>query len=149
MEMTGQHRLCVPRLVAWAALNDADLLRRATPGCDELVRVSDTEFHGKAEVRLGPVAARLGGKILLSEVDAPNGCTVGAEGSGAAGFAKGAARVTLSEDGDGTLLTYEVKAQVGGKLAQIGSRLLDGAARKLADEFFTRFAALLAEPDAS
>jgi hypothetical protein len=144
MELTGEHRINAPRALVWAGLNDPDTLKQSVDGIEELTRVSDTEFAALAVVKVGPVKAKFKGKITLSELDPPNAYTITGEGQGgAAGFAKGSAKVQLEEDGDGTLLKYAVNAQIGGKLAQIGSRLVDGAARKYADEFFTAFAAVV------
>ena len=146
MDMTGEYRIAAPRAKVWAALNDAEILRQAIPGCDEIEKTSDISFTAKVTAKVGPVKASFGGKVTLSDMDPPNGYTITGEGSGGvAGFAKGGAKVGLVDDGAGTLLTYSVDAQVGGKLAQIGSRLIDGTARKMAEEFFSRFAALVAE----
>ncbi|MDB5360543.1 MAG: hypothetical protein JWO51_1840 [Rhodospirillales bacterium] len=146
MDMTGEYRIAAPRAKVWAALNDAEILRQAIPGCDEIEKTSDTSFTAKVTAKVGPVKASFGGKVTLSDMDPPNGYTITGEGSGGvAGFAKGGAKVALVDDGAGTLLTYAVDAQVGGKLAQIGSRLIDGTARKMAEDFFSRFAALVAE----
>jgi len=143
MDMTGEYRIAAPRAKVWAALNDAEILRQAIPGCDEIEKTSDTSFTAKVTAKVGPVKASFGGKVTLSDMDPPNGYTISGEGSGGvAGFAKGGAKVALVDDGAGTLLTYAVDAQVGGKLAQIGSRLIDG---KMAEDFFSRFAALVAE----
>ncbi|HYG87713.1 MAG TPA: carbon monoxide dehydrogenase subunit G [Azospirillum sp.] len=144
MDMTGTHRIEAPRERVWAALNDADVLRQCIPGCEEVQKLSDTEFTAKVQAKVGPVSARFNGKVILSDLDPPNGYTIAGEGSGgAAGFGKGGAIVRLTEDDGATVLTYEAHAQVGGKLAQIGSRLVDGTARKMADDFFTRFSALV------
>jgi uncharacterized protein len=149
MDMTGEYRIAAPRAKVWAALNDAEILRQAIPGCDEIEKTSDTSFTAKVTAKVGPVKASFGGKVTLSDMDPPNGYTISGEGSGGvAGFAKGGAKVALADDGAGTLLTYAVDAQVGGKLAQIGSRLIDGTARKMAEDFFGRFAALVAEGEA-
>lgn len=146
MDMTGEYRIAAPRAKVWAALNDAEILRQAIPGCDEIEKTSETSFTAKVTAKVGPVKASFGGKVTLSDMDPPNGYTISGEGSGGvAGFAKGGAKVGLVDDGAGTLLTYSVDAQVGGKLAQIGSRLIDGTARKMAEDFFSRFAALVAE----
>jgi uncharacterized protein len=150
MDMTGEYRIAAPRAKVWAALNDAEILRQAIPGCDEIEKTSDTSFTAKITAKVGPVKASFGGKVTLSDMDPPNGYTITGEGSGGvAGFAKGGAKVGLVDDGAGTLLTYSVDAQVGGKLAQIGSRLIDGTARKMAEDFFSRFAALVAEGEAA
>jgi carbon monoxide dehydrogenase subunit G len=140
MDMSGSHRIEASREAVWAALNDPDILRQCIPGCEEVVRQSDTEMTAKVVAKVGPVSAKFAGKVTLSDLDPPNGYTISGEGSGgAAGFGKGGATVTLSDDGGATLLTYTAKAQVGGKLAQIGSRLVDATARKMAEEFFARF----------
>ncbi|HWK45762.1 MAG TPA: carbon monoxide dehydrogenase subunit G [Stellaceae bacterium] len=145
MDMTGEYRIAAPRSLVWAGLNDAEVLRQSIVGCDEIDKTSDTEFTAKVTAKVGPVKARFGGKVTLSDIDPPNGYTITGEGSGgAAGFAKGGAKVALVDDGDGTLLSYTVQANVGGKLAQIGSRLIDATARKMAEDFFGRFAALMA-----
>lgn len=148
MEMNGSQRIAAPRDVVWNALNDPEILRRCIPGCEEVQKVSDTEFTAKVVAKVGPVSAKFAGKVTLSDLDPPNGYTITGEGSGgAAGFGKGGASVALAPDGDGTLLTYTAKAQVGGKLAQIGSRLVDATARKMADDFFTRFTAAVGAPE--
>jgi len=145
MDMTGEFRLAAPRDVVWKALNDPEVLKQSIPGCEEIVKQSDTEMTAKVAAKVGPVSARFSGKVTLSDLDPPNGYTISGEGQGGvAGFAKGGAKVALKEDAGGTLLSYTVQAQVGGKLAQIGSRLIDATARKMADEFFTRFQAAVA-----
>jgi len=145
MDMTGEFRLPAPREAVWKALNDPEVLKQSIPGCDEIVKLSDTEMTARVSAKVGPVSAKFAGKVTLSDLDPPNGYTISGEGQGGvAGFAKGGARISLKDDAGGTLLSYVVQAQVGGKLAQIGSRLIDGTARKMADEFFTRFAAAVA-----
>lgn len=141
MDMTGEFRIPAPRQKVWEALNDPEILKQSIPGCDEIEKLSDTELAAKVTAKVGPVKARFGGKVVLSDLDPPNGYKITGEGSGgAAGFAKGGATVRLADDGsEATLLTYTVEAHVGGKLAQIGSRLIDATARKMAEEFFTRF----------
>ena len=147
MDMTGEFRIPAPRETVWKALNDPEILKRSIAGCEELEKTSDTEFTAKVTAKVGPVKARFAGKVTLSDLDPPNGYTITGEGQGgAAGFAKGGAKVQLEPDGDGTLLKYTVNAAIGGKLAQIGARLIDGAARKMADEFFASFAANVASP---
>jgi uncharacterized protein len=144
MDLTGEYRIEAPRAVVWAALNNPEILQSCIPGCEELNKTSDTEFVARVVVKIGPVKARFGGKVSLSDLDPPNGYTIAGEGQGGvAGFAKGSAKVRLDPvDGDvATVLRYAVDAQIGGKLAQIGSRLVEGSARKLADEFFADFAA--------
>jgi carbon monoxide dehydrogenase subunit G len=143
MEMTGEYRIAAPREQVWAALNNPEILREAIPGCEELKAHSATELEAAAKAKIGPVSARFKGKVILSNLNPPESYTLTGEGTGgAAGFAKGEAQVTLVPDGSETILRYAVKASVGGKLAQVGQRLIDGAARKMADEFFDRFASL-------
>ena len=141
MEMTGERRIPASRQAVWDALNDPEILKQCIAGCEELEKTSDTAFAARVTSRVGPVTAKFTGKVELSDVDAPNGYTISGEGQGGvAGFAKGGAKVSLADDGDGTLLTYEATGTVGGKLAQIGSRLIDSTARKMADDFFDKFA---------
>lgn len=150
MQMTGQYRIEAPRERVWEALNDVEVLRACIPGVEEIEKTSDTAFTAKVKAKVGPVSARFAGEVTLSDLDPPNGYTIRGEGKGgAAGFAKGGAKVSLSDDGDATLLAYDVDAQVGGKLAQIGSRLIDGTAKKMADDFFSRFAAQVAGSSAA
>jgi len=142
MQMTGQYRIEAPRQTVWEALNDVEVLRVCIPGVEEIEKTSDTAFTAKVRAKVGPVSAKFAGAVTLSDLDPPNGYTISGEGKGgAAGFAKGGAKVRLADDGPATLLSYQVDAQVGGKLAQIGSRLIDGTAKKMADDFFSRFAA--------
>lgn len=144
MELTGEVRVPAARETVWSALNDPDMLARCIPGCDKMERQGGDMFTAVVAAKIGPVSAKFAGKVALTDIDPPNGYALKGEGTGGvAGFGKGEAKVSLTEDGDFTVLSYAVKAQVGGKLAQIGSRLVDGAARKLADEFFARFAAEL------
>jgi carbon monoxide dehydrogenase subunit G len=144
MDMTGEFLIPAPRRKVWEALNDPEILRQSIPGCEEVEKISPTELAAKVTAKVGPVKARFGGKVTLSDLDPPNGYKITGEGSGgAAGFAKGGATVRLADDGDGTRLTYVVEAHVGGKLAQIGSRLIDATARKMAEDFFTRFSAIV------
>jgi carbon monoxide dehydrogenase subunit G len=144
MEMTGEYRIPAPRETVWAALNDADVLRATIPGAESVEKTSDTSFEAVAKAKVGPVSARFKGKVTLSDIDAPNGYTLTGEGNGgAAGFAKGSARVNLADDNGVTVLTYNVNAQIGGKLAQIGQRFIDSTASKLAEEFFSNFSAAL------
>jgi uncharacterized protein len=145
MEMTGEFRIAAPRQRVWEGLNDPEVLKQCIPGCQTLEKVSDTEFNGRVVASVGPVRATFGGKVTLSDLDPPQSYTISGEGSGGvAGFARGGAKVNLAEDGAATLLTYAVQAQVGGKLAQVGSRLIDGVARKMAGDFFGHFAAAMA-----
>lgn len=145
MDMTGEFRIPAPREAVWRALNDPEVLKVCIPGCESVEKTSDTEFVAKVTAAVGPVKAKFGGKVTLSDIDPPNGYTISGEGQGgAAGFAKGGAKVKLTEDAGQTVLSYQVSAQVGGKLAQVGSRLIDGVSKKMAEEFFTRFAAQVA-----
>lgn len=142
MEMTGEYRIPAPREAVWSALNDPVVLQSCIPGCESLERGAENEFKATVRAKVGPVSARFSGKVTLSDFDPPKSYRISGEGQGgAAGFAKGGAVVNLEEDGTGTILRYTADAQVGGKLAQIGSRLIDGTAKKLADEFFEAFAA--------
>jgi uncharacterized protein len=139
MEMTGQRRLPVPREVAWEKLNDPDTIRAAIPGCESMERTPEG-FSLVMRASLGPVNAKFKGRIWLEDVVAPQRYTLRFAGEGvAAGFANGAAKVVLIDEGEATVLDYQVSAQIGGKLAQLGSRLVDPAARKLAESFFTEF----------
>lgn len=144
MDMTGEYRIPAPRQKVWEALNNPDILKQCIPGCETIEKQSDTEMTATVRAKVGPVSARFGGKVTLSDLDPPNGYRISGEGTGGpAGFAKGGATVKLSDDGDGTRLNYSVEANVGGKLAQIGSRLIDATARKMADDFFAKFAAVV------
>jgi carbon monoxide dehydrogenase subunit G len=146
MEMSGEQVIAAPIRRVWAALNDPEVLRQAIEGCEAFERTSDDRFAVRMVARIGPVKAGFSGAVSLTEVDPPNGYTLTGEGTGAgAGFAKGQAQVRLAEVGGATRLSYAVKADVGGKLAQIGSRLIDQAARRQAESFFTRFAQIVAD----
>ena len=145
MDMTGEYRIPAPRQTVWEALNDPAVLKASIPGCEELVKKSDTELEAKVTAKVGPVKAKFGGNVTLSDLNPPESYTISGQGSGgAAGFAKGGASVRLTEDGSDTILRYEAKADVGGKLAQIGSRLIQGTAKKMADEFFGTFSRIVA-----
>ncbi|MGH7111329.1 MAG: SRPBCC family protein [Stellaceae bacterium] len=145
MDMTGEYHIPAPRQRVWEGLNDPAILKDCIPGCQEIEKVSDTEFAAKVVAKVGPVKAAFGGKVTLSDLAPPQGYTIAGEGTGGvAGFAKGSARVDLVEEAGGTLLKYTAQANVGGKLAQIGSRLIGATARKMADDFFGRFAGLVA-----
>lgn len=149
MDMTGERRIAAPRQVVWSALNDPEVLKASIPGCESLEKLSDTAMKATAAVKIGPISARFAGNVQLADIDAPNGYTISGEGQGGvAGFAKGGAKVRLSDDGGGTLLSYEVHAQVGGKIAQLGARLIDASAKQMADAFFDRFSARVAPPAA-
>jgi hypothetical protein len=140
MDMTGEYRIPAPRDKVWAALNDPEILKASIPGCQSLERVSEREFTARVTAKVGPVKSTFNGHVVLDNINAPESYTISGEGKGgAAGFAKGGADVRLAEDGDATLLRYAAKADVGGKLAQLGSRLIDGTAKKMADEFFQNF----------
>ena len=140
MQMNGEELIYAPRTKVWDALNDPEILRQSIPGCQTVEKVSDTEFTATVKVKVGPVSANFKGNVTLSNIDAPNGYTITGEGKGgAAGFGKGSADISLTDADDGTLLSYDVNASVGGKMAQIGSRLIDGTAKKLAGEFFASF----------
>jgi uncharacterized protein len=145
MTMNGEVQLAAPRDVVWAKLNDAEVLKQCIPGCEELNKTSDTEFNAVATIKIGPVKARFKGRVQLSDMDPPNGYKISGEGEGGvAGFAKGGAVVKLSDKDGGTLLSYDVESQIGGKLAQLGQRLVQGTAKKLADDFFNKFVAAVA-----
>ena len=145
MEMSGEYRIAAPREEVWTALNDPEILKQAIPGCQDLERTADNEFTAKVRAKVGPVSATFVGKVSLADINPPESYTIAGEGKGGnAGFAKGSAEVRLTEDGAVTVLNYDAKAQVGGKLAQIGSRLIGGTAKKLADEFFGTFSEIVA-----
>jgi carbon monoxide dehydrogenase subunit G len=143
MDMTGERLIPAPRAAVWDALNDVDVLKASIPGCQEITKHSDTELSAKVGLKIGPVSATFTGKVQLSDLDPPNGYTIGGEGNGGvAGFAKGGAKVRLAEaEGNATRLSYDVSAQVGGKIAQLGARLIDSTSKQLADQFFDRFSA--------
>ncbi len=143
MDMTGEYRIKASREQVWAALNDPEILKQSIPGCDSLEQTSDNAFAATVTTKVGPVKAKFKGEVELSDIDPPNGYTISGEGKGgAAGFAKGGAKVKLEQDGSETILSYEVNANVGGKMAQLGARLIDGTAKKLSAEFFQKFAEL-------
>ena len=146
MEMTGEQLIPAPQQQTWEALNDPAMLKQCVPGCESIEATGDNEYQVLMVARVGPVSAKFRGKLTLSDVQPPNSYAIAFEGQGgAAGFAKGGAQVRLSAESDSTRLTYEAKANVGGKLAQIGSRLIDAAARKVADDFFRNFNQKVAE----
>jgi hypothetical protein len=150
MDMTGEYRIPAPRQRVWEALNDPAILKQCIPGCEEIEQTTPTDWTAKVVAKVGPVKARFSGKVTLSDLDPPNGYKITGEGTGgAAGFAKGGAAVRLADDGAGTLLSYTVESHVGGKLAQIGSRLIESTSRKMADDFFGRFVALVGTPAAA
>jgi carbon monoxide dehydrogenase subunit G len=139
MDMTGEYRIPAPRQAVWDALNDPEVLKACIPGCESLERVGD-EMVATVVAKIGPVKAKFAGKVRIENPDPPNGYSIVGEGQGGvAGFAKGGADVRLAADGTDTVLTYTAKAQVGGKLAQLGSRLIDGSAKMMAEQFFSAF----------
>jgi len=140
MQLTGEYHIPAPRDRVWAMLNDADVLRACIPGCDSLEEDGPDAFKAKVTTKIGPVKASFNGAVTLSNMNPPESYTITGEGKGGvAGFARGGADIKLVEDGDGTILTYTADAQVGGKLAQLGGRLIDSTARKMADQFFGKF----------
>ncbi|MBT9499913.1 MAG: carbon monoxide dehydrogenase subunit G [Burkholderiaceae bacterium] len=150
MELNGDILITAARERVWQALNDPKVLLASIPGCEEVKQLSPTETHVRVLIKLGPVRARFVGKILMSEVRANEGCVLNFEGSGgAAGFAKGRSTVSLSSEGDGTRLSYTAEASVGGKLGQIGGRMIDASAKRTADQFFQAFSAQLGAPVAA
>ncbi len=146
MEMTGEVRIAAPRARVWEALNDPETLKACIPGCEELIKLSDTELTAKVKQKIGPVSASFSGKITLGDLNPPESYSITGEGTGGvAGFAKGGATVRLTEEGaQSTLLSYVAKAQVGGKIAQLGGRLIDATAKAQADLFFSKFGAVVA-----
>ena len=149
MDMKGEYVIAAPRERVWAALNDVAVLKAAIPGCHSIARLSDTQIEATVTVKVGPVKASFKGLVTLTDLDPPNSYTIRGEGKGgAAGFAKGGAKVALTDEPDGTRLRYEVDAAVGGKLAQIGGRLIASTAKKLAHEFFSKFGELTVGPGA-
>jgi carbon monoxide dehydrogenase subunit G len=141
MTMTGEYQLPAPQQTVWEKLNDPAVLKACIPGCESLDKTSDGGFAAVATIKIGPVKAKFKGAVTLSDLDPPNGYRISGQGEGGvAGFAKGGATVKLSPKDGGTLLSYSVEAQIGGKLAQLGQRLINGAAKKIADDFFANFA---------
>jgi len=144
MTMTGEIQLAAPKERVWEKLNDPEALKACIPGCEELEKTDDQGFRAVAKMKVGPVSARFRGKVTLSDLDPPHAYRISGEGEGGvAGFAKGGAKVNLAERDGGTLLSYQVDAQIGGKLAQLGQRLINGTAKKMADDFFASFAQAL------
>jgi carbon monoxide dehydrogenase subunit G len=150
MEMNGERRIPAPRQRVWDALNDPEMLKAAIPGCESVTKTADDAFEAKVSIKIGPMAAKFGGKVKLENIQAPASYTISGEGNGGPmGFAKGGADIALEEAGPNeTLLKFTVKAQVGGKMAQLGARLIDATAKQMSDQFFDRFAAavMAAEP---
>jgi uncharacterized protein len=147
MEMTGEQLIAVPQADVWRALNDPEILKACIPGCEAIDKTSENEYRVAMTAAVGPVKAKFSGKLVLSDLQPPSSYSLSFEGSGgAAGFGKGGAHVSLKPEGSGTRLSYTAKASVGGKLAQVGSRLIDGVAKKMADDFFTAFNRKVAGP---
>ncbi len=150
MDFTGRYVIAAAPQKVWEGLNDPAILKTCIPGCEQLDKTSPTDFVATARLKIGPLSATFKGKVTLSDLEPPRRCKLSGEGQGGvAGFAKGDAEVVLTPEGSGTILTYTAKASVGGKLAQIGQRLIDGAAKQIADDFFKRFAATLELPTLS
>jgi uncharacterized protein len=146
MDMSGEERIAAKREVVWAALNNPEVLKACIPGCQNLEMTSPTEMSATVKIKIGPVSATFAGEVTLSDLNPPQGYKISGEGKGGiAGFAKGGAEVNLQEDGDETILSYKVDAQIGGKLAQLGSRLIDSSAKKLAGQFFANFGKAVSE----
>ena len=144
MDMSGERRIPAPRQKVWEALNDPEVLKACIPGCDSLEKIGENDLKASAGLKIGPITAKFTGKVTLSDLDPPNGYTITGEGSGgAAGFAKGGAKVSLEADGEATILHYTVEAQIGGKLAQLGGRLIDATSKKLAGDFFEKFSEIV------
>ena len=144
MELADEIIINAPKDKVYAALNDPEVLKQCIPGCEELIQHSDTELEAKVVLKVGPVKARFGGEVTLDKSGAPDAFSLSGQGNGgAAGHAKGGADVTLTADGDTTILKYVAKAQIGGKIAQLGSRLIQSTAKKLAGSFFTSFAKVM------
>lgn len=140
MTMNGSFDLPAPREVVWQKLNDAEVLKACIPGCQSLEKTSETSFSAVAKLKVGPVSATFKGKVNLSDIDAPHGYRIAGEGEGGiAGFAKGGASVRLEDIPEGTRLSYDVEANIGGKMAQLGARLINGVAKNMADQFFAKF----------
>ncbi len=147
MDMTGERRIPAPRQKVWIALNDPQVLRACIPGCETLERTGDDSFKATAAVRIGPISARFNGAVQLLDLDEPNSYRIQGEGQGGvAGFAKGGATVRLADEGPFTVLNYAVQAQVGGKIAQLGGRLIDATSKQMADQFFNRFTSEVSGP---
>ncbi len=147
MKLTGENKINASPEEVWRALNDPEILKKCIPGCDTLEKLSETAFKATVTTKIGPVQAKFNGEVELQDLDPPNGYTISGKGSGGvAGNARGAAKVKLEKEGDGTKLSYDVDAQVTGKLAQLGSRLIDSTAKMLAGQFFNKFEQLVSKP---
>lgn len=148
MQLNGEIRIDAPREQVYAALNDPEILRKSIPGCEEIEQLSETELIATVVTRIGPIKARFKGEMTLSELNPPISYTISGRGKGgSAGFAKGGAKIVLEEDGEATVMRYQVQIDVGGRLAQLGGRLIEGTAKKLSDDFFTRFKEEVAGPE--
>jgi carbon monoxide dehydrogenase subunit G len=146
MELTDEIRIAAPKHAVYRALNDPDVLRECIPGCEELIQHSPEHLEAKVVLKIGPVKARFSGEVTLDNSQAPDAFSLSGEGKGgAAGFAKGGADVSLTADGDETVLSYTAKVTIGGKIAQLGSRLIAGTAKKLSGKFFDKFGEVVAE----
>lgn len=146
MELIGTERIPAPRSHVWQALNDPEILKACIPGCESIEMLSPTQMRARVVLKLGPIKASFSGQVTISDMDPPNGYTISGEGSGGSvGGAKGRAEVRLAENGDGSLLSYRVTSQVSGKIAQLGARLVDTAAQKLASDFFGKFNMLVTQ----
>ncbi len=143
MKLSGSYQINLEKQKVWEALNNPEILKQAIPGCEEFVKKSETEFTATATNKIGPFNASFTGDIELKEINAPNSYVIEGSGNSAVGFASGSAKVNLEDFEDGTKLVYEVEANVGGKIAQIGSRLIDMTAKKMADIFFGKFSKLI------
>jgi len=150
MKMTGNQRIAASKQRVWEALNDPEVLKQCIPGCQSLEKDGDDRFRATAVIKIGPMDARFSGAVRLADIDPPNGYTISGEGQGgAAGFAKGNAKIELAEDSGATILSYEVDAQVGGRLAQLGGPIIDATAKQLAGGFFKKFGDIVAPPPAA
>jgi uncharacterized protein len=150
MHMAGEQRIAAPRARVWEALNDPEVLRQCIPGCQSLEREGDDRLNAVAEVKIGPIGARFKGTVTLSDLDPPNGYTISGQGNGGvAGNAKGGAKVRLSDDGAGTLISYDVEAEVGGRMAQLGGPLIDATAKQMAGRFFAKFGEVVGSAEAA
>tara|TARA_B100001179_G_scaffold230280_1_gene217558 strand:- start:170 stop:730 length:561 start_codon:yes stop_codon:yes gene_type:complete len=149
MKLSGSYQINLEKQKVWEALNDAEILKKSIPGCEKFIKNSDTEFTAKATNKIGPFNASFTGDIQLKEINAPNSYIIEGSGNSTVGFASGEAKVKLEDSNGGTKLSYEVEANVGGKIAQIGSRLIDMTAKKMADIFFGNFSELLSSRNIS
>ena len=149
MKLSGSYQINLEKQKVWEALNDAEILKKSIPGCEKFIKNSDTEFTAKATNKIGPFNASFTGDIQLKEINAPNSYKIEGSGNSTVGFASGEAKVKLEDSNGGTKLSYEVEANVGGKIAQIGSRLIDMTAKKMADIFFGKFSELLSSRNIS